>query len=768
VQPVRGVIACLQRIALGGAFAIVLAALSPALAQGSAQADARPGRDWAVDPTTPGENLPPVGRSLFDHLFTRNEGSRKVYDVPFPFSAVLKKLENEVQPTSPGASPIKSVLIPLGRSLQRTAAAPQFYAFPRVVVTVDTEPRTSATSAGMLLKDRIYLGYQEKAEVIEVISYNEAAGRFEFQVVKDYRAGGVPKVFYASRAICTACHQNAAPIFPRQVWDETNANRAIAAGLLKERRSFYGLEPDRGVDIPYAVDNATDRANLFSAYQLLWRDGCAVVAAEERAARCRAALFLAALQYRLSGGQQFDASSARVREGVVPVLVRNAREYWPSGLRLPNPDLPNRDPLVVSAQTGLGVPTTPPAEAYRMANNANIPAAFDPLAPRPPIDVWQMRDSATLSRLVAGLAEFITTADARALSAQLASESQRAQVATVYESDCELSRSPRSATSYRLDFKCSTAPAATPSAMLEGRLYVEGPARVNGSIDRLVLADTAQAPRDSRDLDIGARAIVSRGARREIMLELTRNGSLARRADGARLESLQLGWEEGAPAVKESGALRGRAVVTAVNDFDPVIAAAERMVGDTIAGKIDAFSAKPFRRAALMAPLLAELHAKPLAWCCVSDTGMPAPVMDVHTATPSAKTEADAKPVALQPFFRYCATCHQTNERTPPNFLQGSANAVTSNIAHCAERLYVRLSMWQIAPEQRAKTPMPPQYALYGFHGSPQSWRESAELAALKAYVERALQTEKGKTPRPDELLALGYENLRACLPEAS
>ena len=764
----RGVVGCLQRIALGGACAVMLVALSPALAQGSAQANARPGGDWAVDPTTPGENLPPVGRSLFDHLFTRNEGSRKVYDVPFPFAAVLKKLEAEVQAASAGASPIKSVLIPLGRSLQRTAAAPQFFAFPRVVVTVDTEPRTSATNAGMLLKDRIYLGYQEKAEVIEVISYNEAAGRFEFQVVKEYRAGGVPKVFYANRTICTACHQNAAPIFPRQVWDETNANRTIAAGLLKERRSFYGLEPDRGVDIPYALDNATDRANLFSAYQLLWRDGCEVVAAEERAARCRAALFIAALQYRLSGAQQFDAAAARVRDGVVPILTRNAREYWPSGLRLPNPDLPNRDPLVVIAQTRGGVPTTPPAETYRMANNVNVTAPFDPLAPRPPIDVWQIRDGAAISRLTAGLAEFMTDADARAVSAQLSSESHRAQVASVYESDCELARSPRSATSYRLDFKCSAAPAAMRSATLEGRLYVESPSRVNGSIDRLVLTENAQGPSDSRDLDVRARAIASRGARRQATLELTRNGLPARRGDGNRLESLQLAWEEGPPNIKQNGALRGRAVVTVVNDFDPVIAGVERMVADTIAGKIDAFSAKPFRRAAVMPPLLGELRAKPLTWCCVSDADMPTPVMDVHTSTAGSTAETEVKPLALQPFFRYCATCHQTNERTPPNFLHGSANAVTSNIAHCAERLYVRLSMWQLAPEQRPKTPMPPQYALYGFHSSPQSWRDSAELAALKAYVERALQTEKGKTPRPEELLARGYENLRACLPEAS
>ena len=66
-------------------------------AQGTASGDTRPGRDWAVDPTMPGENLPPVGRSLFDHLFTRPDGARKVYDVPFPFSAVLKRLEAELR-----------------------------------------------------------------------------------------------------------------------------------------------------------------------------------------------------------------------------------------------------------------------------------------------------------------------------------------------------------------------------------------------------------------------------------------------------------------------------------------------------------------------------------------------------------------------------------------------------------------------------------------------------------------------------------------------
>ena len=59
--------------------------------------------------------------------------------------------------------------------------------------------------AGMLLADRLYLGYQEKAATIEVISYNETAARFEYQVVRDYREGGAAEVYYADRATCIAC-----------------------------------------------------------------------------------------------------------------------------------------------------------------------------------------------------------------------------------------------------------------------------------------------------------------------------------------------------------------------------------------------------------------------------------------------------------------------------------------------------------------------------------------------------------------------------------
>ena len=62
---------------------------------------------------------------------------------------------------------------------------------------------------------------------------------------------------------------------------------------------------------------------------------------------------------------------------------------------------------------------------------------------------------------------------------------------------------------------------------------------------------------------------------------------------------------------------------------------------------------------------------------------------------------------------------------------------------------------------------MPPFFALYGFHFSPEAWRKSSELAALTSYVERALQTERER-PRGCRTCSPGYENLRTCLPEAS
>ena len=355
---------------------------------------------WAVDPVDPGSNRPSTGQSLFDEITADG--------VPFPFDALVGKIEKKA-----GCQParcVTSVLVPLGRSLQRAAAAPDFFSFPRAVAAV-----TADGGGHLLAKDRVYLGYQERAGVIEVISYNEAAARFEFQLVRNYRPQGKPETVYASRAVCTACHQNQGPVFSRQQWDETNANPSIAERLASEngrtREQMYGVTIRRGVDLPNAIDDSTDRANLFAVIHRIWRDACDPA--------CRSYALQAALQYRLSQEQGFESGSAFAAS-----LAQRFAAQWPSGLAIPNPDLPNRDPLASAGD---------PSAASRI----DVGAAFEALAPRAPIEIWSGDDALLVPRFVAGLASLFAEADVRDLDAAL---KRRAAVAVrrTYTARCSV------------------------------------------------------------------------------------------------------------------------------------------------------------------------------------------------------------------------------------------------------------------------------------------------------------------------------------------
>jgi hypothetical protein len=333
------------------------------------------GPAWAVDPADPGPDLPPVGRSLFDFVVAES-------GLPFPFP----KLVDEI--TRRTGQPPRRVLMPLNRSLQRHAAGGQPFGFPRAVLAVDGE--SLSDHSGPYLKDRLFIAYQENAGILEVISYNEAAGRFEFQVARDYRPGGQPKLFYANRILCTTCHQNQAPIFSRPLWRETNANPEIAAGLLATGRTFYGFPITQGVDVPNAMDDATDRANRLAVVQKIWRIGVPH----------RAELLKWALQYRL-GRLRLDELVAP------PDLAAAWQEEWPTGLAIPNPDIPDRDPLRYGS-------TQPQTFGI---TRTDLRAPFEPSLPREAGEVWQMQRDANLilRRVVGDLADFFSEADIRLL-----------------------------------------------------------------------------------------------------------------------------------------------------------------------------------------------------------------------------------------------------------------------------------------------------------------------------------------------------------------
>ena len=77
----------------------------------------------------PGDDLPPAGRSLFDELFQdRTASVPRPVKVPFPFTELTAKIRAE-------GYEIVSAFLPRGRSLQRNAAKPAYFKFPRIVIT---------------------------------------------------------------------------------------------------------------------------------------------------------------------------------------------------------------------------------------------------------------------------------------------------------------------------------------------------------------------------------------------------------------------------------------------------------------------------------------------------------------------------------------------------------------------------------------------------------------------------------------------------------
>ena len=691
-----------------------------------AAAETRPAPTWVVDPAVPGDDLPPVGRSLFDQLFAVARNGQSAIELPFPFTALLARLDAELI-ADPGSAlpPTKRVLIPLGRSLQRTAAAPDYFAYPRVVVTVDSENRPNSKS---FLKDRLFLGYQEKSAVLEVISYNEAAGRFEFQLVKDYRAGGQPQVFYANRNLCFACHQNGSPIFSRALWDETNANPQVAALLAASGRRFYGIPVERGIDIPYAIDNATERANGFALSQKLWREGCGDN--DIAARRCRAGLFTAALRHALSGGQSW-APDANFSQNVISPLRSEARRRWPGGLAIGNPDIPNRNPLQNVAEW--------PADPAARIAHSHVAARFEPLSPRPPREIWQAEAPGALTTLVTGLAEFVSASDRRQIEIALA---RLPDIATTQlTASCRISANTPAS---RWSVNC----AASAGPSLAGTLNLKSGRPNSGQLTRLTLpGGTALS-----NLDLVPNGPATTN---EASFTLRLGQQSPRSADGHVLGRLTFRRNPSDPAV-------GEAVLDIRQDFAALERAMTRLA-DSPQGE-SLFAPRAIPRENLAAALLAELGAPTPKPCCQAAQNLPAPRLEVPSAALGNLVTAPVEP-ALQAFYPYCATCHQTAETFPPNFLAGNGAQVAARLRQCAPRLYVRLAMADLPPEQRDKTPMPPESMLPAFATHSDRWRNSAARKTLLAQVGDWLRAETGRPPNLNELLAGGYEALRPCLP---
>ncbi len=284
--------------------------------------------------------------------------------LPFPFERVLERLRAEA-----GADAVQTALIPLGRSLQRYSAAPDYFGSPRIVVAVSADRARGPEMPR--LADRLYIGYVPAAAVIEAISYDEAAGRFVFREIVGYGASRGWRTDAAPRDICLRCHQAEGPIFARPLWSETNANPAIAARLAALGAVFEGVPVRQTVDELEAFDAATDRAALIAVANRLWAEGCPD-------APCRAALLSAALRFGLNGAR---AEWRSPEAEAALTFADHAGQRWPDGLSAVSPDLPNRDPLVAFSRSH-------PEAVLEPAG------ALDPETPRAFVVLWRPGEGA--------------------------------------------------------------------------------------------------------------------------------------------------------------------------------------------------------------------------------------------------------------------------------------------------------------------------------------------------------------------------------------
>jgi len=696
---------------------------------------------WAVNPARPGPDRPPLGRSLFDRVFANGTGG---YQVPFPFSRVLDTLERAIGVPVGSRAGLATALIPIGRSLQRSAAAPDFFRFPRLVVAVDGEP--AERPRAHFLKDRMFLGYHEKAEVIEVISYNEQAARFEYQVVDNYAPDTAPRVRYANRTLCVSCHQNQAPIFSRAAWDETNANRHTARRLLEQRARFYGVTVRSGGAPAARLDNATDRANLLPALQLLWREGCGGAAAG--AARCRAAALIAMVQYRVSAASGYERDDPVYRQQFAAMFERQWARLSPGGLAIPEADLLNREPLLEPLPT-------------------EIDAHLDPLTARAPAAIWDRQQA--MRHMIAELAQSLPRADLRALDAYLSTPAQRARAPRrEVVLSCTMTSNGRAAQSALIEVRCgemalasgssrtpygaatwtssatSPQPIASASSLapaLVMELNVSAARVVDSSVSNVTLPG---GDRFERVRAMAGAITMDADGRNRVLVRLRqRNGWSVRDHRGNALEQIELRWTTAAAA--HGGMHDGSARMRVVADFAPVRGAVQALAAAAGSAEPSALHAREsgaevfgngsFMPTQVLNAVLQHLDPAAHQWCCDAPE---LPVIAVGTGARSAPLPpapgVDNRIVST--FRRHCGACHAGPTQAPPGFLYGSDAEVMASIRQCAPRIALRLGMWLRTADERSRSPMPPPAILPSRNLNETSWRNSVAFDRLLGWAE--------------------------------
>ena len=653
---------------------------------------------WTTQASRPGPDIPAIGESRFDQLFLQSDGS---FDIPFPLSRLIAFLETRVAHDT--QKPVVHVLIPQGRSMLRNSGAPDFFRNPRSILSIQGEPAVDM-DAGDHLKYRLFIAGQPKTGILEVISYNDELGRFEFQIVDNYLSGKKPELRYANRGLCMSCHQNGAAIFPVIPWSETNINAAVATQIIKALPETYPsligvVTKDAGF-----TDVLVDRANYLSLAQTIWRQGCDSI-------RCRAAIFRAALQYRLSDEAGFDRSNPGYHSDYLQPLESGWQNKWPQGLALATSRLINVDPF----------------------NSGAVNRSQDPLSLRPAQAIWKRPDPILADGIVERLASFFTRNDIQRIDRKLIQLSRLKPVTSrQLITDCRLEPS-----SENLDhIVCGD---LEQDHSLQLTIELERDAQTIQSARILHL----KFPDDSKIWQPEIENVTQDSSSLKLEPGGGKSGLSQRLVNGERIESIKL--------VTNADRNEFSKVSISLSDESTFI---DRLVEDAIkanrSGQSNSLSNRAFRRPALLSDIYQTLAIEGPGW-----TGAP-----VASNKKAFVASAMALPGALNLMNVYCADCHSEILSNPPAFLGGKN--IEQNLLACAPRIIRRLNAWQ-TDSITAVVAMPPPASIgrYGLTGK--SWPASDNYRSLLAAFEKLIE-DSGEYEVTD-LDHRPYADLPACKP---
>ena len=543
---------------------------------------------WVSHVSSPGPDNPASGVSLFDQLFLKKNQGKKEYAIPYPFEALMADLEKRIDNGKQASVP--HALIPIGRSLQREAAAPDYFHFPRSVITLAGEPVIASGQSASVLNYRLFIGYQEKAKQLEIISYNESAGRFEFQIANNYQLDTTPRVYQASRALCMSCHQNAGPIFAASPWSESNFNPEVALKLTTTRPDKFESLISTMSQGAEAIDLATSRANYLAVAQLIWQSGCEGDSSRLSKFRCRAAILQALLQYRLSGDIAFDTESPVYRSDYVSNLRNNWDTHWPAGLLLASAQIPDTEPF----------------------RPALSDASHNPLSLRPPHAFWQKPEEIFSRGVIYRISGFLTQADIQRLDQHLMNLASSGKIESkTYQTICNINGNPTSlsVTAYRFDCANQSSPQSIRAAI---EIDYQNNSIVALRVSSLSLPGSSLIwqPVTSKF------KIFDTGSDRRLNAKLSGSSGMlsARIQNGNRISEMTLSWPQNSVNGGPPQSLQMELVVS--YGYKVLQDAIEQMVSEAMTGRSQALTSKPFRQQAIIGDLVKHLGMEALKWCC--------------------------------------------------------------------------------------------------------------------------------------------------------